>query len=408
MATVITFMDSFTNFCTWIHKYNQDYSLITPSTFGSYKRFFKSNYQVLSEFNESEIDKNNFHEFMTKSFAHISEISSTKPKDAILVIFNDFMKDLLSKVLVSEECLLGEAEKTILECSITHLNNLPTSDVTNISQTNNTVLQQLQDKIKLLEIQLNANQSTDQLSINATQPRMPATFEEAYTFYRDKYQKLIKYENHVRIFDTHLEQGTCPGNLVWKCFPEPFLPSDPDYINAYNKLIVDFQKNDMNLSKNHCVKRIDMITEELSNMTERFNDISDVSSRVENIKKDVSNSLKQKMDNKFNAILSMRPQFYIVKPLNNNKQNEISPEVTNKHNTNIRNRTNHNNINNQSPVRNRSSSRSRNNRHRSNSRANSNQQRNSFNNFNNNSSRDNHHNNNNVNFRQQSLSRRNY
>ena len=45
MATVITFMDSFTNFCTWIHKYNQDYSLITPSTFGSYKRFFKSNYQ---------------------------------------------------------------------------------------------------------------------------------------------------------------------------------------------------------------------------------------------------------------------------------------------------------------------------------------------------------------------------
>ena len=238
--------------------------------------------------------------------------------------------------------------------------------------------------------------------------RMPTSFESAYIFYRDNFQKLLKYENHIRIFDTHLQQKTCPGNLVWKFFPEPFLPADEEYVDAYNTLISDFQINVMKLSGDFCKKRITNITDELSKMTEHFSNITDISSRVELIKKEVSNTLKQKMDNKFNAILSLKPQFYNVKQNNTHKPNEISPEFVSNNNNNNRSRIhnrnhspNHSNFNNnrsQSRSRfnqNPHSSRSSNNRDRSSSRNNayhSQQQRNRQN----------------VNFRNQSLSRNNY
>ena len=108
-------------------------------------------------------------------------------------------------------------------------------------------------------------------------PALFVNFEDSKSFISSLYNKLFRYENHIKIFKTHLDHNTTPSALFYNKFPEPFLNDDQEYVSKYNKLIDNFQHEVLNLSKSFLEKRISTLDSKLSaiksNLTEKNADL---------------------------------------------------------------------------------------------------------------------------------------
>jgi hypothetical protein len=60
------------------------------------------------------------------------------------------------------------------------------------------------------------------------------------------YKRLFNKENHIKIFEFHLKNGTEPSQLFYDKFPKPFLPHSEKAIDEYNKIIKETQQKLMN------------------------------------------------------------------------------------------------------------------------------------------------------------------
>ena len=60
------------------------------------------------------------------------------------------------------------------------------------------------------------------------------------------YQKILMCKHHINIMNLHKDNKSTPASLFFNRFPEPFFGHDIEFIQAYNKRIVEFQTNVMN------------------------------------------------------------------------------------------------------------------------------------------------------------------
>ena len=118
-----------------------------------------------------------------------------------------------------------------------------------------------------------------------------------FSNYKDDYyikncfNKIKRYGNHIKLFNSHLENGSTPPSIFYNRFPIPLLADDEDFVNDYIDLIGDFQTQAMNLSKKYLYKRISQNEEKLKAKTDSLkenNDVKVVDSHVATLETSVS------------------------------------------------------------------------------------------------------------------------
>jgi hypothetical protein len=83
--------------------------------------------------------------------------------------------------------------------------------------------------------------------------------------------KMHRYNEHIRIAETHLENGTTPPSLFFNRFPVPFLADDQAYLDVYNDLCEDFQHKALKQNIFSLQSRIATLGEELNNLKHKHN-----------------------------------------------------------------------------------------------------------------------------------------
>jgi hypothetical protein len=376
------FAKAFESFCTYILKYANNFTMFTSMTLGGYKRYSKFHYDKFVEVCAEEITKTNFHSSMVVLFAHYNQVIKTKPPSQLFDLVNACIENKLScSVSVSTEFKYVLDDINMLSSFLDIWTVLPEEGQLSL-------VANLNNQMELLKQQLsnsnnNASSPASNNNNNNKTSNMPNSFNNAYNLFKNDYTTILKNENHIRLFQSHLDNGTCPSNLMWQNFPEPFLPTDVSYIEGYNKLISNFQIEAMKFSQECCAKKIDVSSSKIVKLIEHYNDEPDIENKSAAIKSEISDKLKKDFDNKHSSITKLTPRLLLVKTF----QDTLNvPTTTNSNNNNNKNR-------NRSP--------SRNNRGRNKSRS-SNQNNNSSNNNSKNSNRntnnsDNSYNGNNYN-----------
>jgi len=105
-------------------------------------------------------------------------------------------------------------------------------------------IRELRAQLELLKQNQTINNNNN-ISNNRT---LPTSFDQAHNMFKEEYVKKAKNENHIKMFQLHLQNNTVPPSYLWNRFPRPFLPYDESFVNKYNELIQDFQVKAMNLS----------------------------------------------------------------------------------------------------------------------------------------------------------------
>jgi hypothetical protein len=77
--------------------------------------------------------------------------------------------------------------------------------------------------------------------------------------------KIVRFRNHLAIAKIHTNNGTTPSSLFFNRFPKPFFPHVKDFIDKYNLIIENFQKETMQLI-------ICTLNSELAQMEEKISD----------------------------------------------------------------------------------------------------------------------------------------
>ena len=138
------------------------------------------------------------------------------------------------------------------------------------------------------------NNSSSSPTFSASSSSSFKTFNEAKSFLYRSFDKLGRYNNHIKLFDTHLENKTAPPSLFFRNFPKPFLADDEDFVNEYNDLILNFQAQIMNLCKKHLDLRIVKVNndilkikEDLKNDVNLEGNLSDLKNEIDAKQKDI-------------------------------------------------------------------------------------------------------------------------
>ena len=63
----------------------------------------------------------------------------------------------------------------------------------------------------------------------------------------ETYSKILKKENAIKILESHIKANTTPKDLMHKFYPPPHLKDDPIFLERYNQLICEIQKDTMKL-----------------------------------------------------------------------------------------------------------------------------------------------------------------
>jgi hypothetical protein len=137
-------------------------------------------------------------------------------------------------------------------------------------------------------------------SLENIEPSAFVNFEDSKDFISSLFNKKFRYENHLKIIETHLANGTTPSNLFYCKFPLPQLWDDAEYINEYNNLIVNFQKDSLNLSKKHFEKRSNIINNKMTAISDNLkekNSNLDIVSKIANLHDKSLDSLKDNFRN---------------------------------------------------------------------------------------------------------------
>lgn len=82
--------------------------------------------------------------------------------------------------------------------------------------------------------------------------------------------KSIRYKNHVAIAKIHINKRTTPNTLFYNRFPRPLFPYDVNFINKYNIIIENFQKETLSLMNETVENELKIIDTEIISLKEGF------------------------------------------------------------------------------------------------------------------------------------------
>jgi hypothetical protein len=250
------FLLAFDTYISFLHKYTP--STLTNTVFTG----FKSNY------------KNDFAN-LAKQCDNIKDIPFC---DSFIKLFKLYADLKLKDRFFYQDILYFRLLNILKE--YTNSTDLPSNSMCNFSSDQVTFLKKHIDLFNAAilnstnEIQSFSQSSTfnkpKKLGIDDINPSAFVNFNDSKDFISSLYDKLLRYENHVKIFTTHLENNTTPSALFYNKFPEPFLNDDVEYVQKYNNLIAVFQAEAIILSKSFLEKRINTLNSKLNSIKDNL------------------------------------------------------------------------------------------------------------------------------------------
>jgi hypothetical protein len=218
--------------------------------------------------------------------------------------------------------------------------------------------------------------------------------------------KVLRFRNHITIFDIHKRKKTTPNSLFFSRFPMPFFPNDESFVNKHNLIIEQAQNSFMELINETLHEKIEQIKVEINSFKNGLEDVTvnsdDLVSYVEKKEEDALKSkfiaMKEKAERcetrKFEVKSKNKRNSYSTNTSVNSPNSSIDQSnMSNDSNTpsehtsnNINRRQNYDNNRHRSRLRGNNFSRNES-RHHSQSRANNYNRNNNYNNSRNYSSR---------------------
>jgi hypothetical protein len=150
--------------------------------------------------------------------------------------------------------------KSIISPNFVFDNNLGILDEKTI-ETLSEVLKQFQSRSSH-----NRNNQPSNNKKNSLEDVKPENFKnltESREFIGTLFHKLARYENHLNVFNLHLNNKTTPSALFYNKFSQPFFTDIPDFVADYNKLILEFQIAVMKLIVKYLEMRVSLIKSKL-------------------------------------------------------------------------------------------------------------------------------------------------
>jgi hypothetical protein len=329
--TTTDFNTAFKSFINYFLQYKDNYSLLTPTAFGAFKRTFPSTYTKLMESNNNtHIDKTNFFDSVLNLIIKFNAETIETSSSSFLKSFENFptfINDITNAEKMKLVCIDKHADenhgvfKFDDQCS---LNTFRENFLHKINmQDENNELFLLREKINRLE----TNQSnSSNIQTSQRERNLPENFDDAFWLFDIQYGKLLTNQNHINIFNTHLTQKTCTPPLVCSNFPTPFLPFDSDYINEYNDLILEFQQKALKLGIKYCEKRVTVNNDTINTYKTKYTNTDNLNEKLNDIKIKKERKLKSKFDSENERVLRYRRQ--LIRVLSKDSRNDSSINQT--------------------------------------------------------------------------------
>jgi len=128
--------------------------------------------------------------------------------------------------------------------------------------------------------------------------------------------KKLRYNNHIKIINSHKTNGTTPSSLFFNKFPRPFLIDDSIYVEKYNQLIHDFQTKTMDLILDRLNSRVECIDQKLDqikqNLIDKGLDINICNQNFSKLEIDNNKSLETQFKNANEKVLRSSNKPFVV------------------------------------------------------------------------------------------------
>ena len=332
--------------------YRNEYSNFTKFNFAPFKNHKRDTYAVLTTFFKEEITITNILDKIVEGFIYLEdfvtlhqEFRFNKENEFSITFLEDVLKD---EFLLSDQKLKVNPESCILLRSaldtfyIVRTRNESYSNSNEFSrlllEKFDTFQREIQKQITDIHLKINFDSGTT-ATFKPTN-ETPSNFTEAETIINNIYNKLARYHNHIKNYDTHLENNTTPRSLFYNRFPKPFIQDDADFVKEYNKYISEFQTKAILLSKETLEKRIDSLERELVEFKTKFSSEKDIDLKFKTIEKKVFKSLEPqfKIKNEQTLRAMAKPYISIKQNTNDNNVNSNQGQPNNTNNRRFNNR----------------------------------------------------------------------
>jgi hypothetical protein len=221
-----------------------------------------------------------------------------KLKNELLDKFNDNMNSIETSGIIDETQTQNHSNNQqqqneqqamrIVETQVPQSVNNPTVNVS-VNDLSIMIRQIIKEEVKNTN-----NSTTTEHIINEKKPLTRVAFTELRQSIYFRYEKLMKLENTISIFKSHLENNTVPFALSYVKFPKPLWVDDPIFVDAHNEVIRNAQKQMVVEIITRGKAVIDCLNVELAELRSQLDQTYEGNKDkfFDNIKASVTNSLK--------------------------------------------------------------------------------------------------------------------
>jgi hypothetical protein len=180
--------------------------------------------------------------------------------------------------------------------------------------TENNILLEIHKKLQLLD---NINKDVDYLkSLQNYQTKQFSSQE--LSDYENKilktYESIFRYNNHIKIAETHISNNTTPKSLMHIRFPAPFLDHKEIYVDRHNKRLEEFQTTLLQDSIVVLKEEINLLEKDLSNLKNYLKDhITNIDSFFLNLKSKIDHSMRNEVNRSNKQLQNVIVQKHISK-----------------------------------------------------------------------------------------------
>jgi hypothetical protein len=126
--------------------------------------------------------------------------------------------------------------------------------------------------------QNNANNDHLEIHDNGNDVSYDEKMRKIDNFLRDRenkelvflFNKQIRFRNHLAIAQIHFDNGTAPSSLFYNRFPRPLFPTNSNFIDKYNIIINNFQKETLKLITSTLENELTQINDKINIFKDKF------------------------------------------------------------------------------------------------------------------------------------------
>jgi hypothetical protein len=212
-----------------------------------------------------------------------------------------FVRDMYSEEFGLLSDSLKEHENAQLEMSIDELVSLVESRKARSAASPNLSVDDIMTQINTNVIKLIEKNSTNEFNLESLN-----TFVKARGYLKKIFNKTARYENHIKLLQTHLENGTSPPSLFFKRFPRPMLIDDDEFVDWYNDSILKWQEIIMLKLIETLKSRIFDLFKEITKLKAILKDEEKLNDKLNNLNEIVLNELKHNFNIKNEQTLNCK------------------------------------------------------------------------------------------------------